>query len=60
MESSIEQYVNDSDLALMELRAELMKKYKLFRIQKGVYHIRPKNLVEQTVEEAILKERRKR
>jgi len=59
MERAIDQYVNRSDLAFMELRAELMKKYKLFRIQKGVYHIRPKNLVEQVVEEAMLNHRRK-
>jgi len=54
--SNIDKYVEESDIALFVWRGELMKTHKLFRIQQGVYMVRPKNLVEQVVEEAMLKE----
>jgi len=54
--SDIDKYIEESDLALFAWRGKLMKTHKLFRIQQGVYMVRPKNLVEQVVEEAMLKE----
>ena len=53
--SAIEQYVEESDFALLVLKGELKKTYKLFRIDSGVYELRPKSLTEQIVEEAMLK-----
>lgn len=51
-----ERYCEESDLALLELKGELMNHYKLFKVANGVYELREKSLVEQVVEEAMLKD----